>query len=169
MCPDCCDQFFLRYILIGESSKYILVHSVFGYDVVDRDSVLLSLPPQSSVGLLIQLQAPCQPKPDHDVTAGLNIESVSCGCRVYQGYWDVSGIPVRNICTVLYISWSISTGRQMLDDTGTVMLKPVADQHRLSVCGFYQIFEHFELSLMDDASFLVFIIDGAVRHLQQLV
>ena len=90
---------------------------------------------------------------------------MSCGSGVYEGDRDVSSVPVRNICAVLYIPRSIAAGCQMLDDTGAVMLEPVADQHRLSVGGFDQVFQHFQFAAVDGTSFLVFVIDRTVRHL----
>ena len=57
----------------------------------------------------------------------------------------------------------------MLHDASAVMLEPVADQNRLSVCGFDQVFQHFQFPAVNDSGFLVFVIDRAVSHLEQLV
>ena len=56
----------------------------------------------------------------------------------------------------------------MVDDTLPVMLEPVSYQHRLSVGRLDQVFESFQLVVMDDSCLAVLVIDRAIAHLQQL-
>ena len=53
----------------------------------------------------------------------------------------------------------------MIDDTLPVMLEPVGNQNRLSVCRFNQIFEGFELVVMDDSCLAILVIDSTIAHL----
>ena len=57
----------------------------------------------------------------------------------------------------------------MLYNSGAVMLEPVTDQHRLSVCRFDQVFKHLQFATVNGTRFLVFVIDSTVRHLKQLI
>lgn len=50
--------------------------------MVDGDHLCLSLPPQSGIGLLVQLQAPCQSKPDQDVSTLLDVQTVAGRGRI---------------------------------------------------------------------------------------
>ena len=128
----------------------------------------LSLPPKPGIGLLIQLQRPGQPKPDQDVSALLDVQAMSGRCRMDQGDRDVSSIPILDVGTPLDIPDFDLQLRQMVDDTLPVMLEPLGHQHRLSVGRFDQVFESFQLVVMDDSCFAVLVIDRAIAHLQQL-
>ena len=128
----------------------------------------LSLPPKPGIGLLIQLQRPGQPKPDQDVSALLDVQAMSGRCRMDQGDRDVSSIPILDVGTALDIPDFDLQLRQMVDDTLPVMLKPVSYQHRLSVGGFDQVFESFQLVVVNDSRLAVLVIDRAIAHLQQL-
>ena len=52
-------------------------YGVLGDDMVDGDHIGLALPPKSGIRLLVQFQAPRQSKPDQDVSALLDIQSMS--------------------------------------------------------------------------------------------
>ena len=49
---------------------------------------------EALIRLLIELQAPCQPKPDEDMPTVLEIESVTYRGGVGDGDRDLPGIPV---------------------------------------------------------------------------
>ena len=66
-------------------------------------------------------------------------------CRVDQCDRDVPGVPILDVGTALDVPDFDLQLRQMVDDTLPVMLKPVSYQHRLSVGGFDQVFESFQL------------------------
>ena len=87
-------------------------------------------------------------------------------CRMDQCDWDVPNVPIFDIGTALDVPDFDFQLRQMVDDTLPVMLEPVGHQNRLSVRRFYQVFECFELVVMDDSRLTVLIIDSAVAHLQ---
>ena len=89
-------------------------------------------------------------------------------CRVDQCDRDVPGIPVLDVSAALDVPDIDLQLRQMADDTLPVMLKPISYQHRLSVGGFDQVFEGFQLVVVDDSCFAVLVIDRAIAHLQQL-
>jgi hypothetical protein len=60
-------------------------NGAFGNDVLHHNRFgLLSLPPQTGIGLLIKLQRPRQPKPDDAGAAALKVEPMTGGGRVYQ-------------------------------------------------------------------------------------
>ena len=89
-------------------------------------------------------------------------------CRVDQCDRDVPGIPVLDVSAALDVPDFDFQLRQMVDDTLPVMLEPVGHQHRLSVGRFDQVFEGFQLVIMDDPCLTVLVIDRAIAHLQQL-
>ena len=76
-CPHGHDQPLLCQILPLQRRQHILINRVFRDDMVDGDDFLLSLPPQSGVRLLVELEASCQPEPDQDVSARLDVKAVS--------------------------------------------------------------------------------------------
>ena len=90
----CGDQFFLRHILGCQRRQNIFVYRIFCNDMMDRDGILLPLPPEPSIRLLIQFQTPRQSKPDQDVPALLDIQAVSGRGRMNQGDINLSLVPV---------------------------------------------------------------------------
>lgn len=128
----------------------------------------LSLPPKTSIGLLIQFQRPGQPEPDQDVSALLDVQAMSGRCRVDQCNRDVPGVPILDVSAALDVPDFDFQLRQMADDTLPVMLKPVSYQHRLSIGRLDQVFEGFQLVVVNDSRFAILVIDRAIAHLQQL-
>ena len=94
----------------------------------------LPLPPKTSVGLLIQFQRPGQSEPDQDVSTLLDVQTVSGRCRMDQCDRDVPGVPVLDVSAALDVPDFDFQFRQMVDDTLPVMLEPVCNQKRFSVC-----------------------------------
>lgn len=71
----------LIYVLSFQRPHHILVVCASGDDVVDdHRAYALSLPPETGVELLVQLQRPSQPVPDHCRAALLQVQSMPAGC-----------------------------------------------------------------------------------------
>ena len=68
----------------------------FCNDVVNNDSVVLSLPPQSGVRLLIQFEGPGKAEPDERGTTVLQVESVPGRSRVDQANRKLALVPAGN-------------------------------------------------------------------------
>ena len=88
--------------------------------------------------------------------------------RMNQGNRDVSRVPVLDVGAALDVPHRNLQVCQMLDDALPVMLEPVSYQHRLSIGGFDQVFQCFQLVVVDAPRFAVLIVDSAIAHLQQL-
>lgn len=98
-------------------------------DVLDHHGTVgLSLSPETGVGLLVQLQGPCQPKPNKCGASGLKIESVTGRSGMDDCYRDFAVVPVLDILTGLQLPDS-----KALFDALQVVLKPVGHQHRFSL------------------------------------
>ena len=134
---------------------------------MDGDHLCLTLPPETGIGLLIQFKAPCQTKPDHDVSALLDVQTVSGRCRVDQSDRDLAGVPVLDVTTGLAVLHGDLELFQMVDDALPVMLEPVCHQYRLTVGGFDQVFQCLQLVIMQNSRLAVFVIDRTIAHLQQ--
>ena len=73
--------------------------------MVDGDHIRLPLPPESGIGLLIQFQAPCQSKPDQDVSTLLDVQTVSGRCRMDQGHRDIPSVPILDVGAALDVPY----------------------------------------------------------------
>jgi len=92
---------------------------------------------------------------------------MSSRCRVDQGNRDLAGIPILDVIAGLDVAHRDLELRQMVDDALSVMLEPVRHQHRLAVGGFDQVFQCFQLVVVQNSRLAVFVIDRAIAHLQQ--
>lgn len=81
-CFDGRNQLFLCHVLLFQSCHHILIHRVLGDNVVDGDHLCLALPPEASIGLLVEFKAPCQAEPDQNVSTLLDVQTMSGRGRV---------------------------------------------------------------------------------------
>ena len=70
-------QLLLCHVLLLQGRHDIFIHGVLGDDVMNGHHIGLPLTPEARLGLLLPLQRPCQPKPDQDVPALLDVEAVT--------------------------------------------------------------------------------------------
>lgn len=88
--------------------------------MMDGHCLSLSLSPKTDVGLLVQFESPRQAVPNQDVTTGLDVQTVTCGCGMDQRYRKLSCVPQLDIFGLLDISQVlselISYVFQVLDD-----------------------------------------------------
>lgn len=68
-----------------------------------HSSVGLSLSPQTGIGLLVQFQRPCQPKPDESGASGLKIQTRDQRMPGESRPLDFTVIPVLDILTGLQL------------------------------------------------------------------
>ena len=112
--------------------------------MVDDDRFgLLPLSPETGVGLLIQFQRPRHRVPDDGAAAGLEVQTVTCGRRLYQGDRDFALVPVGDVGIGLDLP-----AVEPLHNAVTLMFVPVSNQHRFAVLRFDQIFQCVQLVRM---------------------
>ena len=122
----------LSFIFFIERSHNLFVNRTGGYDVVnDYGFCLLSLSPQSGVGLLIQFQAPREPEPDQRGTTGLKVQAVSGRSGMNYRHRNIARVPVNNVLGSFYFP----DGETLLNPL-KVMFEPVRHEDRLAVGGF---------------------------------
>lgn len=115
------DQSRLRFVFGLQSPEDLLVDGTVRHNVLhDHGFFGLALSPEPCYGLGIELQGPCEAKPDDGVAAGLKIEAVSGRGRVDQGYRDLAIIPSADTVGFIQLaSWGCATritnGRQACD------------------------------------------------------
>lgn len=106
---------------------------------------ILSLPPQSSVGLLVKFQRPCDSKPDDTVAAALKIQPMTGRSRVDQTDRKLTGIPPLNALAAVDLVILDLLLIQSFPDPFQIMLVPVRYQNRFSIGGLNQVFQGIPL------------------------
>lgn len=74
--------------------------------------------------------------------------------------WYLSGIPVGDALAGLYLSHI-----KALFDTGEVVLEPISYKYRFAICGFDDILQSIQLSVMELDDFTGIRINGTVGKL----
>lgn len=84
--------------------------------------------------------------------------------RMAEEQRDLPGVPVRHVGG----SPQLPGLGEALEDAGLVVLVGVEDQQVLPLIGLHQLGEGGQLLLMDGDDRAVVIVDGTVRHLEEL-
>ena len=130
------DKSLLCSALFFQCSKNVFVDRSLAHEVMDCHHRFLALPPESCVGLFLELQRPAEGTPDQDMSAALDVQAVTGRCRMDQRNWNPAIVPVLNILRFPDIPWAVPARGQMLHNTLPVVLEPICDEYRLSDCGF---------------------------------
>lgn len=83
----------LHIALVPQSVTHYFVHAALHKQMMDYHRAPLSVPVQPLVGLLILLQAPGQPEPNHMMASELKIQPVPAAGRMSQQNVNLSSVP----------------------------------------------------------------------------
>ena len=128
----------LGLFFLDQGFQDAFVNRILGDEMLnDNRFGLLPLPPQSGVGLLVEFQTPCQPKPHQHISACLQIQAMPGSGWVQQTNLQPSGIPVPDTVGGLdFLIGNIQFSQSLLNPL-QIMLEPVCHQNGLAVGGFY--------------------------------